>query len=165
MKLSSINENKWVNITGGVTPGPDYVWPYSHPHKIEEAGAGWYHGTTDAFLDSILKHGLDAYGRGVNRESHGLGNPVRGRGRSGNPANHFTKTIAMARNIARNMTQIYGGNPIILEFDFTGTDIVLIGHKSDSSTEAVVPASAIVKVRKTRKLRDDEKMSRGGAIK
>lgn len=157
MKLSNINENKWINITGGANSNdPDYVYPYSLPHNVEEAGAGWYHGTTDAFMDSILKHGLDAYGRGVNRESHGLGNPVRG-----NPANHFTKIIATARNIARNMAQIYGGNPIILEFDFTGTDIVLIGSKTDASTEAVIPASAIIKVRKTRKLRDDEKMECG----
>ena len=158
MKLSNINENKWINVTGGANGNdPDYVYPYSHPHNVEEAGAGWYHGTTDAFLDSILKHGLDAYGRGVNRESHGLGNPAPRRGRmSGNPANHFTKSIGMARSIARNMTKIYGGNPIILEFDFTGTDIVLIGPKSDSSTEAVIPASVIVKVRKTRKLRDNE---------
>jgi hypothetical protein len=150
MKLSKIIENKWIRVTGGANGNdPDYVWPYSHPHSVEEAGADWYHGTTDAFLDSILEHGLDTYGKGADRAGHGLGNPVRG-----NPENHVTKNINLARSIAKKMSEIYGGNPIILELDFTGTNIELIGSKTDSSTEKVVPASAIIKVRRVRKLRD-----------
>ena len=124
MRLSALSEATWIKVIGGANSNaPGYSWPLSHPHEVLVAPGLWLHGTSDRFLDSIMDNGL-------------------------RPANnlHLTQSRKLAVFSARRAVERFGGGPVILTVSVADLDLTLVGTSVDSSTVAVIPSRAIVRV-------------------
>jgi len=154
MKLSAIYESKWVEVVGGAnTLQPQYEWPWSHPHKIHDDPGIWMHGTSDIYLDSANKYGLDAT----------KSDPETRTSTKDIPQVHMTKDRRLARSRAIAKAQRVGGLPIIIHVDASKLANDLMGTKTDSNVREV-PKQAISKIEKLRlSAKDRKRLTNEGA--
>lgn len=117
MKLTSISEAKWIEITGGHNPTKGEARPERH-HK--SAPDIWWHGTSTNKLPEIQENGL-GIGRGP----------------------HITRERNLARFSALRAAARFGGEPIVLQITTKRLDDTITGTTMDSSSRNPIPSQFI----------------------
>lgn len=132
MKLSSINESKFIKVTGGAHG--DAKYPYDFPHVIADLPKYLFHGTSSLSISGIKRTGLSE-------------------------KNHLTNQMSLANFSAYRAVLRFGGEPMILKIDTTNLeDLSLGGVSTDFHILKPIPPEAIVKISSSKMKSDSPKL-------